>query len=108
LLTNHRPDDESILRAVRSHKLLLNEGQALSSRISSDMLLQYQGHHSQELAESCPGLANGKAGCDRLRHASGKVECELSTGGIFSSSKSSLPRLGDSRRGENPVNPTPP
>ena len=27
----------------------------------------------------------GKAGCDRLRHASGKVECELSTGGIFSS-----------------------
>ena len=49
----------------------------------------------------------GKAGCHRLRHASGKVEWRTFDWGNIQFSKSSLPRLGDSRRGENPVNPTP-
>jgi len=45
----------------------------------------------------------GKAGCDRLRRCLGKVKCRPSTPRGTNSCKRSLPRLGDSRRGENPM-----
>jgi len=67
------------------------------------------GSHWFEAQDVAPYWRGEQAKQDaiRLRHGSRKVECGLSTLRGINSCKPSVPRLGDSRRGENPYDPTP-